>query len=84
MQGTGEEGFAPPCVPVWVSTSPCVRECVCVMRRDSYGDKDRFGGVGVLSQLGQGKRTLPGTVPCGAFLWRPGDPSPFPTCVLSS
>lgn len=30
MRGTGEERFAPPCVPEWVSTSPCVRECVCV------------------------------------------------------
>lgn len=40
------------------------------------------GGGSVLSQLGQGKRPLPGTVPCGAFLWRPGDPSPIPACVL--
>lgn len=49
------------------------------MLRDKQG---QIQGAGVLSQLDQRKRPLLGTVPCGAFLWRPGDPSPFPACVL--
>lgn len=78
---------------VWVCMVVCacagqyVSESVCVMHGDRQTvietRRSSFRGVGVLSQLGQGKRPLPGTVPCGAFLWRPGDPNPFPACVLS-
>lgn len=39
------------------------------------------GGGGPIS-AGSEKEAAAGAVPCGAFLWRPGDPSPFPACVL--